>query len=129
MGAPMHARPAPRRAPVAKPAPRAPLRVVPKQRRRLRTGPTMFLGGLITFVIAFALVVAQAMLVQGQQQLDDLDARISEATRHQQELRLQVAELESPDRIVETATNDLGMVPPAGVTYLTPSGAVTVPDQ
>ena len=118
----------PRTAPRSAPARRPELQVVPKARRRLRTGPTIFLGGLITFAIAFALVVAQAMLVQGQQRLDDLDVRINEATRRQQELRLQVAELESPARIVAAATTDLGMVPPAGVTYLTPSGAVTVPD-
>lgn len=84
------------------------------------------LGGLLAFGIAFALVVAQALLVQGQQRLDDLQTRTAEATREQQELRLRVAELESPARIVEAATVDLGMVPPAGVTYLTPSGAVTV---
>jgi cell division protein FtsL len=136
MGAPMRIRSAssaaaaaePRRAPVRRTEPlRAPLRVVPKRGRRLRTGPTVFLGGLLAFAIAFVLVVAQALLVQGQQQLDDLGTRIAEADRRQQELRLQVAQLESPSRIVAVATNDLGMVPPAGVTYLTPSGAVTVP--
>ena len=125
MAATVQLRPEPRRTPIRR---RPELQVVPKRRRKLRTGPTIFLGGLITFAIALALVVAQAMLVQGQQQLDELDGRISEATRRQQELRLQVAQLESPDRIVAVATNDLGMVPPPGVTYLTPSGAVTVPD-
>ena len=131
MSATMHARPRPLRAPAPPPQPkqRPSLEVVPKRRRRLRTGPTVFLGGLLAFVIAFALVVAQAMLVQGQQRLDQLDVRINEATRRQQELRLQVAQLESPARIVDAATTDLGMVPPPGVTYLTPSGAVTVPDQ
>jgi len=122
----MHAqpRPATRRAP--QPA-RAPLRVV-APRRRLRTGPTVVLGGLLAFAIAFGLVVAQTELVQGQQQLDRLDQRVADATREHQELRLHVAELESPERIVAAATRDLGMVPPAGVTYLTPSGAVTVTD-
>lgn len=97
-----------------------------RRRWRLRPGPTVVLGGLLAFGIAFALVVAQALLVQGQQRLDDLQTRTAEATREQQELRLRVAELESPARIVEAATVELGMVPPAGVTYLTPSGAVTV---
>ena len=119
---------APTRRPVA-PARRPSLEVVPERRRRLRTGPTVLLGGLLAFVIAFALVVAQALLVQGQQRLDDLGTQVSQADRRQQELRLQVAQLESPSRIVAAATNDLGMVPPAGVTYLTPSGAVTVPDE
>ena len=130
MGAPMHAPNAPKRAPVRQPAPRSrpDLHVVERPRRRLRPGPTVVLSGLLAFGIAFALVVAQALLVQGQQRLDDLSARTAEATREQQELRLQVAELESPARIVEAATTDLGMVPPEGVTYLTPSGAVTVPE-
>ena len=118
---------APRRQPLVAPARRPKLEVVPERGRRLRTGPTVVLGGLLAFAIAFLLVVAQAMLVQGQQQLDDLGTRVADAARRQQELRLQVAELESPTRIVAVATNDLGMVPPAGVTYLTPSGAVTVP--
>ena len=126
MAAPQHARPQ-RQAP--REAARPDLRVVDRRRprRRLRPGPTVAVGALLTFVIALALVVAQALLVQGQQRLDDLDERIAAATRHERELRLQVAELESPTRIVAVATNDLGMVPPAGVTYLTPSGAVTVP--
>ena len=119
----------PRVAPLVAPKKRPQLEVVPERRRRLRTGPTVLLGGLLAFAIAFLLVVAQAMLVQGQQQLDDLGTRVAEADRRQQELRLQVAELESPSRIVAVATTDLGMVPPEGVTYLTPSGAVTVPDE
>jgi cell division protein FtsL len=82
------------------------------------------LGGLLAFAIAFGLVVAQTALVQGQQRLDDAQDRIAEATERQQELRLQVAQLEAPDRVVAAAT-DLGMVPPEGVTYLTPSGLAT----
>jgi cell division protein FtsL len=120
------ARTAPKQAPARRHAPD--LQIVPRPRRRLRTGPTIVLGGLIVFVVAFGLVVAQALLVQGQTRLDDLQVRINAANRRQQELRLQVAELESPARIVEVATRDLGMVPPPGVTYLTPSGAVTVPE-
>lgn len=132
MTAPAHVRPRVHVQPlphaVPRPAPaRPPLRVV-EPRRRFRTGPTVVLGGLLAFAIAFALVVAQTALVQGQQRLDRLDERVVEATRRQQELRLQVAELESPARIVAAATNELGMVPPADVTYLTPSGAVTVPE-
>jgi len=121
MGAPMHARPRPaappRRATQARQRPD--LRVV-APRRRLRAGRTVVLGVTLAFLIAFALVVAQALLVQGQQRLDDLDGRIAESTRTQQELRLRVAELESPARVVEAAQR-LGMVPPDDVTYLTPT--------
>lgn len=127
MGAPMHARPSvapqPRR---AAPEARPDLHVVAPG-RRLRTGPTVVLGVLIAFGIAFALVVAQTVLVQNQQLLDEVDASIAEATREQQELRLEVARLESPSRVVEAATA-LGMVPPDTVTYLTPSPTVTLPE-
>ena len=39
---------------------------------------------------------------------------------HYQQLRLQVAQLEAPQRIIDVATTKLGMVPPDGTTYLTP---------
>lgn len=121
LAAPQRApRPAPRRD-----APRRPdLRVVPRPRRRIRA-----LGALVVVLVfgaAFALVVFQTILVQNQQRLDQLEERIDEETDRYQRNRLQIAELESPDHIVAEATQRLGMVPPPGVTYLTPSGAVTV---
>jgi cell division protein FtsL len=124
MTAPAHVLPKAR--PQAKPkaAPRTPKLEVVEPRRRLRTGPTVVLGAFLAFVIAFGLVVAHALLVQGQERLDDVQQQVVEAAREQQELRLQVAQQESPEVIVDAAT-DLGMVPPEGVTYLTPSGAVT----
>jgi cell division protein FtsL len=79
----------------------------------------MVLAGLLVFVIAFALVVAQLQLVQGQQRLDDLDARIATARQDQQELRLEVARQSSPEVVVAEATG-MGMVPPTSITYLTP---------
>jgi cell division protein FtsL len=85
------------------------------------------LGGALFFVIALGLVAFQNMLVTGQGRLDDLHGRIDDATEQHAELELQVATLESPERIVEAATSDLGMVPPPGITYLTPDGLVTVP--
>ena len=39
-------------------------------------------------------------------------------------LRLQVAELEAPERVVAAAQQRLGMVPAPGVTYLSPTGPV-----
>jgi len=117
----------PGRSPVAPQHERPQLRVVgPRSRRQLRTGPTFALGAVIAFVIAFAVVACQVLLVQGQQRLDDVNAGIAEQTDRYQQLRLEVAELESPGRIVDAAT-DLGMVPPPEVVYLTPTGAISVP--
>jgi cell division protein FtsL len=115
--------------PPAAPGPahqRPELRVV-EPRRTLRTGPTFALGAVLAFAIAFAVVACQVALVQGQERLDQLDARIAESTGRYQQLRLEVAQLESPERIIATATADLGMVSPPAITYLTPDGAVTVP--
>jgi cell division protein FtsL len=106
------------------PPSRPPLRVV-EPRRRLRTGPTVILGAVLAFVIAFAVVAFQAQLVQGQRHLDDLGERIDQAADEYRTLRWDVAELESPERIV-AAAGALGMVPPPGVTYLTPTETFVV---
>jgi cell division protein FtsL len=103
---------------------RPPLRVV-EPRRRLRTGPTVILGAILAFAIAFAVVVFQAQLVQGQRQLDDLEEQIEQAADEYRALRWDVAELESPERIV-AAAGTLGMVLPPGVTYLTPTETFVV---
>jgi cell division protein FtsL len=108
--------------------PRLELVAPPRHRWRLRTGPTFALGTVLAFAIAFLVVACQVVLVQGQQRLDRLDLEISSSSATYQRLRLEVAELESPERIVEAATTQLGMAPPPEVTYLTPNGAVTVVD-
>jgi hypothetical protein len=96
------------------------LRVVDEPARSLRTLPTFVLSVSLAFAIAFAVVACQVLLVQGQERLDTLHAEIgAEGGRHQ-ELRLEVAELESPARIVAAAT-ELGMVTPPEVLYLTPA--------
>jgi hypothetical protein len=97
----------------------------PAPRWQLRTGPTFALGVFLAFAIAFAVVACQVVLLQGQQRLDEVDAGIATETDRYQQLRLEVAELEAPARIVAEAAR-LGMVPPPEVTYLTPTGAVTV---
>lgn len=113
---PAEARPLDRRA--APPARH--LRVVEEPARTLRTLPTFVLSVVLAFAIAFAVVACQVVLVQGQERLDTLEARLGEELGRQQELRLQVGELESPARIVAAAT-ELGMVTPPEVRYLTPA--------
>jgi cell division protein FtsL len=75
------------------------------------------------FVVLFGLVVFHTMLLQNQQRLDRLDAQVTDAQARYQSLRLQVAQLEAPQRIIDAATHKLGMVPPNGTTYLTPAAA------
>jgi hypothetical protein len=96
------------------------LRVVDEPARALRTLPTFVLSVALAFVIAFAVVACQVLLVQGQERLDTLESGIAAERGRHQELRLQVAGLESPARIVAAAT-ELGMVTPPEVLYLTPA--------
>ncbi len=74
------------------------------------------------FVVLFGLVVFHTVLLQNQQRIDQLDAQVRDEQARYQQLRLQVAQLESPQRIIDVATQKLGLVPPATTTYLTPTG-------
>lgn len=83
-----------------------------------------FTGGLV-MVAVFAAVAFQVVLVQSQFRLDALDrAAATEQTRYER-LRLQVAELSAPERIVGEATGRLGMVTPAKIEYLRLPWALT----
>ena len=78
--------------------------------------------GFISLVAAVALAVSacQVLIAQSQFELASLQSDAAAAEDRYDRLRLQVAELESPGRIMATAQERLGMVPPPGVTYLTP---------
>lgn len=65
-----------------------------------------------------ALAASHAMMVSTQVHLDDLERRVAEAQARHQALRLEVATLEAPDRVVSAARERLGMGPPDTVTYL-----------
>ena len=127
---------APARAPErSRPAGRPQLRLVERRQRRTRHQPRrsgLRLGITVTVVILFAslfgLAVFHTVLVQGQARLDRIDARVASQEARAQELRLQVAGLEAPSRIVAEARGRLGMVSPAEITYLMPAPTVPGPD-
>ncbi|HEX5265544.1 MAG TPA: hypothetical protein VFW24_02120 [Acidimicrobiales bacterium] len=125
-------RPAPprlRRSPVPAPArPRPappPLRVVgraelsPAARRRRRR---LLVGGaaVLAALGLFAVVVVHVVLAQQQFQLAALSSRIDAARSVNDQLRLQVAQLQAPERVVSDAQKQLGMVSPPSITYLVP---------
>ncbi len=89
-------------------APRHPLRL------------TTVVMAALALVVLFGLVGFQALIVRNQSTLDGLDAEVVEATRANQRLRFQVAELEAPERIRQVALHQLGMIEPEVVTYLRP---------
>ena len=117
---------APERAPAPAPRPRPAerpnhLRVVApseRVRRRLTPGIAVLLTAAL-FATLLAVAVAHTVLVEGQVRLDELDAQLVEEQARYQELRTEVAALESPPRIVQAAM-DQGMVTPDDLVYLQP---------
>ena len=75
---------------------------------------------VLAFAALFAVAVCHALLIESQAGLDELDRDVAAAQARYEELRLEVAELESPDRIKTEAVERLGMVPAGDITWLTP---------
>lgn len=121
-----HRVPSPRRQPPAKARP--PLRVVRLEQptrvvdRRRRARVVTAAALLLLVAGVFGLVASHVVLTQNQFRLERLEAKATEAQARYERLRLRVARLESPERIVAVAQERLGMVPPPGVTYLSPTG-------
>jgi cell division protein FtsL len=130
---------APRRAPSARstqprraPEPTRPnLRVLPPgtltaagRRRRTRRFAIVMSGIVVAAV--FGVVAAHVVLTQRQFRLEKLEQQASAAQQQYERLRLEVAQLESPERVV-AAAQQLGMVPPATITYLASSRPQSAP--
>lgn len=110
-------RPAARPAPVPRPS----LRVVPAGRRR-RLGLLATLACAVLFAVMLGLTTFQARIAADQLEVDRLDAQVTAAQSSYEQLRLQVAQLESPTRVV-AAAKQLGMVQSADPVYLSPDAA------
>lgn len=96
-------------------------------RTRSRYRPTPRAALALTIVAAtavcLALVYFHVVLAQRQFAIDNTNAQISKQETTYQNLRLKVAELSSPAKIISTAEGKLGMVQPSSVKYLTPTAA------
>lgn len=121
--------PAPAPAPVPAPRPRPgtgattgpgrpDLRVV-EDARRSRAGIYGALVATLIFGTLFLNAGFHTLLVSGQQRLDTLNDRVLEQQKLNQRKRVEVAGLESPDRIVQAAKKD-NMVLPDEVHWLSP---------
>ena len=121
--APVHApRPNQRPRPVEGPVRRHDhLRVVrPDERVRRRLTPKA--GVVLTvvlFVVLLAVAGSQSLLVQAQVRLDAVDKQLTAEQQRYQQLRKDLAEMESPERIVAAAQAQ-GMVTPSDLVYLQP---------
>ena len=112
----------PRRRTEAEPR-RRHLRVVRPPRAGLGLSLSPRFGVILTvlaFVALFGVAASHALLIQNQANVDRLDDRVAEEQARYEELRLEVAQLESPQRIATEAQQTLGMVPPGEVEWLTP---------
>lgn len=103
-----------------------PRKLTPAERRRRAH---FLLGGGVTLLVAvvFGLVYMHVVLAQRQFAIDRLNTKVHDQQAQYQTLRLQVAQLGSPQNIIATAEGQLGMVQPASVNYLTPNQSVGSP--
>ena len=111
---------------------RPPLRVVrpeeaARRSRRRRARLVAVSSVLLVGLSLFGVVVAHVVLTQNQFELQKVKRQAAEEQARYERLRLQVAELESPSRIVAAAQERLGMVPPPSVKYLTPKADAAAP--
>lgn len=124
--APARQRPAPRPTPPVKRAPARPeLRVVrPEELREAERARTVrqlvATAAVIGALCLFGVVVFHVLLTQNQFRLDKLQEQSLERQAEYDRLRLEVAQLESPERVI-AAAQALGMVTPPKVTYLAPT--------
>ena len=98
---------------------RPPLQVVPSRRRdRARSRLVKYLPVVMVVVALLIVVGGQAMLANGQVRMTRLDQQLQIAQSEHRQQELDVTKLETPSRIVGSATAQLHMVHPSHVTQL-----------
>ncbi|MEO7836302.1 MAG: hypothetical protein ABIS21_01520 [Acidimicrobiales bacterium] len=125
---PTRSAPSVRRAQPTSPPPARPhLRVLPADQKRKEADRRRLvrqiaaISAVVAALCVFGVVVFHVVLTQNQFRLDRLRSQASTRQAEYDRLRLRVAQLESPDRVVAEAQQRLGMVTPPRITYLTPS--------
>lgn len=91
-----------------------------RRARRQRLGLTVLVLG--TAALCLGLVALHALIAENQFKLDRLQDQAAVVQARYEKLRLQVAQLEAPDRVVAVAEGRLGMRQPGSVTYLPAPG-------
>ena len=95
------------------------LQVVPSRRRdRARSRLVKYLPVVMVVVALLIVVGGQAMLANGQVRMSRLDQQLQIAQSEHRQQELNVTKLETPSRIVGSATAQLHMVHPSHVTQL-----------
>lgn len=85
-----------------------------------RTGDVWFsmVAVIVIFGSLLGIVVVQTFIVQNRVKWDAVNNELADARELNQSLRLEVIELEAPERILETAITRLGMVRPEERNYV-----------
>jgi hypothetical protein len=111
-------------APARRPEHRRGQHLRPVERPRPKRSPAVPALVGVGMVIAALLVMAgmHAVLIGGQVRLDAMRSDVAAEHEAIRRLELRVAELESPDRVLDAARDRLGMVLPTEVGYLLPVG-------
>lgn len=106
------------------------LRVVtPADQLRRRGRAWVFLAASTVCAGLFSVIALRVVLTQGQAEVDLLETRVALERTSLRAVRLTVAQLASPERIVSEARTRLGMVDPPAVVPLVPyPGGATVGD-
>jgi len=122
---------APQRAAPVRPgvAPGRHLRPVERPRPRRSPAVPALVGVGMVIAALLALAVMHALLIGGQVRLDGMQGDVAAETEAIRRLELRVAELESPDRVLDVARDRLGMVQPSEVGYLLPVGVPGAPEE
>jgi hypothetical protein len=96
------------------------LRLVREQARRRANGRRLLVSGGIALlgVFCLGLVTLHVLIAENQFTLDRLTQTAAIEQASYENLRLQVAQLEAPARIVSDAEGHLGLVQPGSVIYL-----------
>jgi cell division protein FtsL len=91
-----------------------------RRKRQGRSGDVVFtaVAVVVVFGSLLGIVVVQTFIVQNRVQLDSVNRELSVEREQNQQLRLEVIELEAPERILDTAVTRLGMSRPDERTYL-----------
>jgi hypothetical protein len=96
------------------------LRLVREQARRRSNGRRLLVSAGIALlgVFCLGLVTLHVLIAENQFTLDRLTQTAATEQASYEKLRLQVAQLEAPARIVSDSEGHLGLVQPGSVTYL-----------
>ena len=116
-------------APARRPEHRRGQHLRPVERPRPKRSPAVpaLVGVGMVIVALLGLAGMHAVLIGGQVRLDAMRGDVAAETEAIRRLELRVAELESPDRVLDAARDRLGMVLPTEVGYLLPVGLDGVP--